>query len=135
MVDSSLARKMRRKPEARAAIIGAPVGYETASFPRFGPAAISLTRHFDWIQIFVQNKAELDRLAPKAAKALNPDATLWISFRKGSSKTQTDLTRDHGWEIIRSLGLKWITLISVNETWSAFAFRPDKPDEEHSRWC
>ncbi len=134
MADSSLARKMKRKPERRAAIVAAPAGYEAASFPGFEPASSSLSGRFDWMQIFVQNKAQLDKLAPKAVRALRPESILWISFPKGSSKIQTDLTRDHGWEIIRSLDLKWLTLISVNETWSAFAFRPFKPGEARSSW-
>ncbi len=135
MADSSLARKMKRKPERRAAIVAAPAGYEVASFPGFEPASSSLSGRFDWVQIFVQNKAQLDKLAPKAVRALRPESILWISFPKGSSKIQTDLSRDHGWEIVRSLELKWLTLISVNETWSAFAFRLYKPGEAHSSWC
>lgn len=135
MADSSLARKMKRKPEGRAALVGAPAGYEAASFPGIEPAASSLSGRFDWVQIFVQNKAQLDKLAPKAVKALRPDSILWISFPKGSSKLQTDLTRDQGWEIMQSLDLKWLTLISVNETWSAFGFRPFKPGESHSSYC
>ncbi len=131
MADSSLAKKMKRSAGARAAIVGAPPGYEASSFPGLPAASTSLTGKFDWVQVFVQNKAELDRLAPKAAKALSPDALLWISFPKGASKIQTDLTRDQGWEIVRSLALKWITLISVNETWSAFSLRPYKPGEAH----
>jgi hypothetical protein len=55
---------------------------------------------------------------------------LWISFPKGSSKIQTDLTRDKGWESLQTLDLKWITLVSVNETWSAFALRPYREGEE-----
>jgi hypothetical protein len=129
MADPSLAKKMKRKAEVRAAILGAPAGYEAASFPGLEPAASSLRGRFDWIQVFVKNKAALDRLAPKAAAALNPDSILWITFPKGSSKIQTDLTRDQGWDIIRALDLKWITLISVNETWSAFSLRPYKPGE------
>ncbi len=129
MTDNSLAKKMKRKPGARAAILHAPAGYETAAFPELKPAAASLNGLFDWIQIFVQNKAQLDELAPKAAKALKPDSILRISFPKGSSKIQTDLTRDQGWDVVRSLDLKWITLISMNETWSAFSLRPYKPAE------
>lgn len=125
----SLAAKMKRKPEGRAAIIGAPQGYEFASFGGFPPASSALVGSFDWIQIFVQNKAQLNKLAPKAAWALRPDSVLWISFPKGGSRIQTDLTRDRGWEVIRTLDLKWITLISVNETWSAFSLRPYKPGE------
>ncbi len=129
MPDSSLVKKMKRKPDARAAIIRAPAGYEAAAFSDLKPAASTLNGLFDWIQIFVQNQAELEQLAPKAAKALKPDSILWISFPKGSSKIQTDLTRDKGWDILGSLDLKWITLVSVNETWSAFGLRPYKPGE------
>ena len=90
----------------------------------------TLNGKFDWIQIFVHNKSELDALAPKAAKALKPESMLWISFPKGTSKIQTDLTRDKGWESLQALDLKWITLVSVNEKWSAFALRPYKAGEK-----
>ncbi len=82
------------------------------------------------MQVFVKSKAELDRLFPRLVRALKPDALLWISYPKGTSKIQTDLTRDKGWDVIRHTDLKWITLISVDETWSAFALRPYKPGEE-----
>ncbi len=85
---------------------------------------------FDWIQIFVKNKAELDELAPKAANALKPESILWITFPKGSSKIQTDLTRDKGWDEVRKLGLKWINLVSIDDTWSAFSMRPYREGEK-----
>jgi hypothetical protein len=129
MADPSLANKMKRKAGGRAAIIHAPSGYEDTAFAGLEPAAHTLNGLYDWIQIFVQNKAELDKLAPKAARALKEDSILWICFPKGSSKMQTDLTRDKGWDILNHLDLKWITLISVNETWSAFSLRPYKPGE------
>ena len=70
------------------------------------------------------------RSRPKAAKALKPESMLWISFPKGTSKIQTDLTRDKGWEGLQKLDLKWVNLVSVNETWSAFALRPYKEGEK-----
>ncbi|HJQ13305.1 MAG TPA: hypothetical protein VJ830_01055 [Anaerolineales bacterium] len=129
MPESALAKKMKLKSNAKAAVIHAPENYvdelrhDTALSP-------TLRGKFDWIQIFVRNKAELETLAPKAARALRPESMLWISFPKGSSKIQTDLTRDQGWESLQALGLKWITLVSVNETWSAFALRPYREGEE-----
>ena len=129
MADSAFARKMKRTAAGRAAIIHAPAGYQEKAFRGLPLAGTSLTGKFDWIQIFVQHSAELAKFAPQVAKALKPDAMLWISFPKGSSKRQTDLTRDHGWESLRKLHLKWLTLISVDETWSAFALRPYKPGE------
>jgi hypothetical protein len=129
MSESALAKKMKLKPNLKAAVINAPENYvdtlkhDTALSP-------TLNGKFDWIQIFVRNKAELDALAPKAVNALKPESMLWISFPKGTSKIQTDLTRDKGWDTLRNLDLKWINLISVNELWSAFSLRPYKAGEQ-----
>ena len=129
MLESPLAKKMKLKSGLRAAVINAPENYvdelkhDTALSP-------TLNGRFDWIQIFVKSKAELDALAPKASRALKPESMLWISFPKGTSKIQTDLTRDKGWEGVQALDLKWINLVSVNETWSAFALRPYKEGEK-----
>jgi hypothetical protein len=129
MAESPLAKKMNLKSGLKAAVINAPENYvdtlrhDTALSP-------TLNGKFDWIQIFVRSKAELNALAPKAAKALKPESMLWISFPKGTSKIQTDLTRDKGWEGVQELDLKWVNLVSVNETWSAFAMRPHKEGEK-----
>ena len=129
MPESPLAKKMKLKSGLNASVINAPENYmdelrhDTAISP-------TLNGKFDWIQIFVRNKAELDVLAPKAVKALKPESMLWISFPKGTSKIQTDLTRDQGWEVLRDLDLKWINLVSVNGTWSAFSLRPYKEGEQ-----
>ena len=129
MLESLIAKKMKLKSGLKAAVINAPENYvdmlkhDTALSP-------TLNGKFDWIQIFVRNKAELAALAPKAAKALRPESMLWISFPKGTSKIQTDLTRDKGWEVLQALELKWITLVSVNEAWSAFALRPFRDGEK-----
>ena len=128
MPESALAKKIKLKPGIRAAVINAPENYlqDLQHDSEISPA---FSGKFDWIQIFVKDKAELDKLAPKAARALKPDSLLWISFPKGSSKIQTDLTRDKGWEDIQKLDLKWVNLVSINETWSAFAMRPYKEGE------
>jgi len=129
MAESPLAKKMKLKSGLKAAVINAPENYvdtlkhDTALSP-------TLNGKFDWIQIFVRTRTELDDLAPKAAKALRPESILLISFPKGTSKIQTDLTRDKGWESLQKLDLKWINLVSVNDTWSAFALRPYKEGEK-----
>jgi hypothetical protein len=120
---------MKLKSGLQAAVINAPENYvdELRHDTSMSP---TLNGQFDWVQIFVQNKAELDGLVPGIAEALKPQSLLWISFPKGSSKIQTDLTRDKGWESVQELNLKWINLISVNDTWSAFALRPYREGEK-----
>jgi hypothetical protein len=128
MAESSLTKKMKLSPGARAAVVNAPEGY-LQGLKHDCVISKTLSGKFDWIQIFAKSKAELDKLVPKAVKALKPASILWVSFPKGISKNQTDLRRDQGWESVQALDLKWITLVSVNETWSAFALRPYKEGE------
>ena len=138
MVESALAKKMKLRPEARAAIINAPTGYqrELTPLPEGVEIVEQLTGDFDWIQVFAITQAEFEEIGPGAIAALRPESMLWISFPKGSSKVQTDLTRDKGWDSLRDVDLRWVNLVSVNEIWSAFALRPYRPGEpkQKPRW-
>jgi hypothetical protein len=72
----------------------------------------------------VQNKAQVDEETDSVIGRLNAGVTCWIYFPKGSSKMQTDLTRDKGWEALQQhKNLQWLSLVSFNEKWSAFAVR------------
>src|SRR5690349_20209078 len=131
MAESALAKKMKLKAGHFATIINAPDKYlqELEPLPANVKVVQKLENPSDWIQIFVQNKAELDKHFPKVVKFLKPESILWITFPKGTSKIQTDLTRDKGWDVVQAADLKWVNLVSVNETWSAFAVRPYKTGE------
>ncbi|MFL5805041.1 MAG: hypothetical protein ACJ8CR_25270 [Roseiflexaceae bacterium] len=132
MPDNALTKKMKLKPGQHAAIVQAPAGYVDTlrPLPENVDIADQLEGTFDWVQLFVKNQAELERLLPQAVAALKLESMLWISFPKGTSKIQTDLTRDRGWDAVQQADLKWLSLVSVNETWSAFALRPYKPGEQ-----
>ena len=83
----------------------------------------------DWIQVFVRTSAELAAVVEPLLASLSPTGLAWISYPKGSSKMQTDLTRDKGWEPLEGSDLMWLTLVSIDDTWSAFGMRPYKPGE------
>ncbi len=102
MPQSTLAKKMKLKLGARAAVINAPEKY-LKELKHDTKISQTLSGKFDWIQVFAKTIAEVNSLVPKAAKALKPESILWISFPKGTSKIQTDLTRDKGWEGIKGL--------------------------------
>ncbi len=49
---------------------------------------------------------------------------LWIFYPKGTSKLQTDLNRDKGWDaLLKHDELRWVTMVSFDATWAAFASR------------
>jgi hypothetical protein len=128
---SPLARKLKLKPGTRAAVVGASPGYLAQLAP---PSDVDVSETldggpFDWIQVFVRTSADLAAVIQPLTAAIAPTAHVCISYPKGSSKMQTDLTRDKGWEPLEGSDLMWLSLVSVDDTWSAFGLRPHKPGE------
>ena len=129
MATKTLADKLRLKSGQQACIINMPDDYlqTLAPFPEGIQFSYELEQpngRFDWIQLFVRSKAELEELVPQAIRCLKPESLLWVSFPKGTSKIQTDLTRDKGWDTITNAGWTGIAQVSVDSTWSATRFRP-----------
>jgi hypothetical protein len=132
MTPSLLTVKLKIKAGQKAAVVGAPAGYMQVLYPLPEDVQLSerLDGKYDWLQVFVNNEAELVAVLPRILASLEPASLLWITFPKGSSKVQTDLTRDKGWDSLRGSDLKWINLVSINSTWSAFSLRPYCAGEE-----
>jgi hypothetical protein len=127
---SPLARKLRLKPGLRAAIVGAPPGYlGRLDPPPDTEIGETLTGPLDWVQVFVRDSAGLAAVVGPLTAALAPGGHVWISDPKGTSRLQSDLTRDRGWEPLEGSDLMWLSLVSVDGTWSAFGLRPYKPGE------
>ena len=91
------------------------------------PAHVTISakaKEFQQVHWFVKDKAQMDEELTKVLALLKDNVTIWIYFPKGSSKIQTDLTRDKGWEaLLQHKNLQWLNLVSFNDTWSAFAMR------------
>jgi hypothetical protein len=95
-------------------------------------------KNCDQVHWFVLNKAQMDKELNKVLKLIKDNVILWIYYPKGTSKLQTDLTRDKGWDdLLKHDELAWINLISFDDTWSTFGSRlktkADKKREEKPR--
>jgi hypothetical protein len=90
-----------------------------------GTKVITSGKDYNQVHWFVQNKAQMLKEMKKVLGLLKENVILWIYYPKGTSKLQTDLTRDKGWEELLAHGdkLTWISLISFDETWSVFGCR------------
>jgi hypothetical protein len=53
-------------------------------------------------------------------------SVLWVAYPKAN---RADINRDTLWPILGEYGLRPIGQVSVDETWSALRFRPDKEGE------
>lgn len=121
----SIAQKMRLKEGMIILTINAPAGIaEEISAIAPGIKVTAKAKDYNQIHWFVKNKAEMEKDLDKVLGLLKDDVLCWIYYPKGTSKIQTDLTRDRGWEsLLAHKHLQWVNLVSFNGTWSAFAMR------------
>lgn len=78
----------------------------------------------DHIYWFVKTVAEVVEQQAEVLKLLKPNVLLWVMHPKGTSKIQTDLTRDKGWDSLMAIkDLAWFSYISFNDTWTAVGVR------------
>lgn len=122
---TTLAKKLRISPGAKLLTLNAPAGFTGSLEPvPSGVQASAQARDYTQIHWFVKSKAQMEKELPKVLKLLKPDIICWIYYPKGTSGVQTDLTRDRGWEtLLGHKHLQWISLISFDDTWSAFGMR------------
>lgn len=120
-----LAEKLRLKEGYRAAVIEAPVGYlAELDLPKGVGLATQLAGVYDFVQVFVKKRDEVEYWGPLAVKAVKEDGVLWFVYPKKTAKVETDLTRDTGWEAVRRRGFEPVANVAVDGVWSALRFRP-----------
>lgn len=126
MTSSSLPKKLQMKAGQRAVVLNAPAGYldKLVPLPDGVEIAATVEGPFDFVQVFVNDLAQLQELLPLAVQSVKYDALLWIAYPKGSAKTGTDLNRDRLWAAVSEHHLTGVTLVSLDEVWSAMRFRP-----------
>jgi len=126
MTNRPLTERLNLTGQLRALIMNAPKGYRTL----LGPLPPDITVNtkpsgkYDFVHLFVNNREELARLGPDAMKAVKPMAIFWISYPKKTAKTDTDISRDEGWEIVTDAGFESVAQVAVDDVWSALRFRP-----------
>ena len=127
MPQPTLIKKLRIQPGQRLVILNPPPGYVESLQPLpEGAQLVTATEGaaVDFCHLFAINSAQLAELLPTALAACKYDGLLWISYPKKSSKVESDLSRDALWELPGETGLRPVTQISIDQTWSALRFRP-----------
>jgi len=122
---NSTADKLKIKEGFILLTINAPVDFKKniGSLPA-GVKISTDSKNYNQVHWFVLNKSQMEKELPNILKLVKNEVVLWIYYPKGTSKIQTDLTRDKGWEgLLKHDELTWISLISFDDTWSAFGSR------------
>jgi len=130
----NLAQKLRIQEGMTILTVHAPANFQEnlGKLPP-GSTIISKPGNYDQIHWFVRDRAGMEKDLNRVMKLMKEKVICWIYYPKGSSKVQTDLTRDKGWDsLMKHTELQWISLISFDETWSSFGMRL-KTDADEKR--
>ena len=102
-----LAKKLGIKAGASVVLIEAPEGYRSwlAGLP-------------DGVHLFVVSIADLERRLPAARRAMKVDGALWVSWRKKSAKTDTDVTEGAIRDRALATDLVDVKVCAVSDIWS-----------------
>jgi len=77
----------------------------------------------DVINLFVKNQQELEREIRGLRELLKPSGIIWLCYPKLTSKLKSDLNRDTIYPYYLKLGYQTVSMISINETWSAMKMK------------
>jgi hypothetical protein len=89
-----------------------------------GVIEVSENVQADFVLFFVGSQREVQERVPQAVKNLKHDGLLWAAYPKKTSGIKTDISRDAGWEPMMEAGFEGVSLVGIDNTWSAIRFRP-----------
>jgi hypothetical protein len=115
-----LAKKLGIKEAHRVLLVEAPKDYVTLLAPL--PPCVEFVsqpdKAIDLAHIFVTQRELLSKQLTSLRKKLKPDAAIWVSWPKKSSKVPTTITEDTIRELALPLGFVDIKVCAVTEVWS-----------------
>jgi hypothetical protein len=115
-----LARKLGMDTGTRVLLRHPPANYDDLVSPL--PAGVvfekALSAKTDLIHVFTDRRAVLEAELAHLREAMRPDATIWVSWPKKSSRVLTDITEDTIREIALPIGLVDVKVCAVSDVWS-----------------
>ena len=81
--------------------------------------AARVSSRTDIVHLFADSAAELAASLKSLRTAIRPDAAVWVSWPKKSSKVPTDITEDTIRAIALPMGFVDVKVCAVSDVWSA----------------
>jgi hypothetical protein len=78
----------------------------------------------DFSLVFVENKSDLLLYFLESMECSKFGNLFWLAYPKKSGKIESDLSRDIIWRVIEEYGYRPVSMVSIDDTWSAMRVRP-----------
>ena len=113
-----LKRKLLIRPGDAVALVNWRPGYPVPEDTEQAPG-----EEVDVMLLFAESRAQLDASLSETGR-LRPGGILWVAFPKGGARAGTDLGRDVLHAHMAAQGRTGVSLVALDERWSAMRFRP-----------
>ena len=115
-----LAKKLGIGENSRIFLSDAPQNYLrlVAPIPKGTQIVRKVGEDTDIIHLFTTERSRLAALLRSSLAKMRPDAAIWVSWPKKSSKVPTDITEDTIRAVALPMGLVDIKVCAVDEVWS-----------------
>jgi hypothetical protein len=119
-----LAHKLGIRAGQKLALLNPPSSYEInlGELPMGVTVNWELTGGLDLIQLFVKDRATLEKEFPRLKENIKQEGMIWVSWPKRSSKSRGDVDEN----LVRAIGLRHglvdVKICAIDGTWSAMKF-------------
>jgi len=122
---ASIVTKLHIKPGVKLALLNAPVRQAKMFSDVADECSVSrsATGKPDVVLLFVSTMKELDRKFPAALRLAKDDVPLWIGYPKQTGAVKSDLSRDRVWEHVSASGVRPVSIVALDNTWSLLRVR------------
>lgn len=126
MPQSTLVKKLGIHPGMLILILNPPPDYlqSLTELPAEVVVSLQPAGLYDLVQLFIRDSAEFQTSSPAALKSVRYDGLFWLCYPKKSGAIKSDLSREAVWQLMDGSGLRPVSQISIDDSWSALRFRP-----------
>jgi hypothetical protein len=126
MSANPIVKKLGIKPGMKALVIAAPDGYvrRMTPLPEGVEIVTKLAGTYPFVQLFATRMAEIEKTVPGLLQRAAPGAVVWITYPKKSSGIDSDLSRDILATALTDKGWRPVSIVALDDVWSALRFRP-----------
>lgn len=121
----SIPEKLQMKPGKMVLFVNKPEGYDQVLGKL--PSGVGVTDHsaksVDVVQVFVENRAQLEKELPRLKTLLTAKGMIWVTYPKGTADVDTDINRDSIAEYATSIGMEGVAIVAIDQTWSALRLK------------
>ena len=126
MSQKPIAEKLQIKENCKVLLVNEPKGYMLTLGklpPNVTVTVIRSEKPFDIIQVFVNSKKDLKEKLSPLKSLIVKNGILWVTYPKGAAKAKVDVNRDSIREYAQTLELQAVSLVAVDEKWSALRLK------------